>query len=285
MGAGPLAWFTIAVGMAPLERAGFVTIEAGTIPVIVSAPHGGSLRIPGVPDRVGGGAVKQFVTVRDTNTREFAQAFAAQLEREFGGKPFVVVAHFDRKQIDANRPAADATEDPRARPYYDAYHAALKSHTEAVRKNWGRGLLLDLHGHAADAKTTFRGTGKKQSVQSLLDRYGEKALSGPNSLLGALSAKGHTVFPPLSEPETPENPRFNGGHIVRTYGSGAGTGIDAIQLELGGDARARRAIPAFARDLAQATRAFAKEYLPAEPLPLHAQPRQRPVPAPGEPKP
>ncbi len=260
------ALLALALAAADPPLVSFVAVQAGTIPVIISAPHGGRRLIPNVPDRRGAG-VKQFVTVRDTYTQELAVEVSAALNREFGGQPFAAVAHFDRRQVDANRPPEAAYEDPAAAPHYDAYHAALKSHCAAVQKTWGRGLLLDLHGHAADRAVTFRGTRNGTTVKSLTARFGRQALVGSDSVLGALAAGGWAVHPPVGaadDPNIKEDPRYGGGHIVHTYGSDAGTGVDAIQLELGGDLRSPRRLKRTAADLAAAVKRFADVYLPGK---------------------
>jgi N-formylglutamate amidohydrolase len=246
----------------PLDPADFLTTKAGTLPVVVSAPHGGSKPLPGVADRKGAG-VSQFVTVRDTNTDRLAEAFAAAIERELGGRPFLVVAHFTREHVDANRPPDGAYESDTAKPVYDAYHAALRSHCEAVRTKWGRGLVLDLHAQGAKADTVFRGTARLSSLKLLRDRFGMAAITGPDSLLGAFAARGRTVFPgPGAPPETAEHPRYTGGYITRTYGAAGSTGLDAMQLEFGADYTRTAAVETTAADLAAALTAFAGKYLP-----------------------
>ena len=248
---------------APPDPAAFVAVTPGAVPVIVSAPHGGATAIPGVPARKGDG-VKQFVTVRDTGTEELAADVVAAIERELGGKPFAVVARFPRTQADANRPPEAAYEDPAAKPVYDLYHATLAAHCRAVQKKWGRGLLIDLHGQAADKKVVFRGTRNGQTVKSLVERFGRQAVVGSDSVLGGLAARGYGVFPALGDRDAKEHPSYNGGHIVATYGSGNGTGIDAIQLELGGDHRAAAKRKDVAADLAAAVGRFARAYLPGD---------------------
>jgi N-formylglutamate amidohydrolase len=244
----------------------YVTMKPGTLPIILSAPHGGDLRLPDIPDRKGEG-VKQFVTARDTGTTQLAEKLAAAIEKAMGGKPYLVVARFERKQLDPNRPAEGSFEAATAKPYYDAYHGALKGYCEAVRKTWGRGLLLDLHGQGAKADVIFRGTQNLKTVSALKDRFGMAAVTGPDSVFGVLAKKGYGVFPPLDEPGVKEDPRYNGGYIVRTYGSDAGTGVDAIQLEFGGAHRSAKALDRTAADVADGVAAFARAYLPAEKLP------------------
>ena len=51
---------------------------------------------------------------------------------------------------------------------------SLADAREAVRKQWGAGLLLDIHGQGSEIDTIFRGTAGGQSVKHLLDRHGEE---------------------------------------------------------------------------------------------------------------
>ena len=55
----------------PSERQKLLTVCAGMLPIILSAPHGGRQSIPGVPARRGAGVI-QFATGRDNNTDELA---------------------------------------------------------------------------------------------------------------------------------------------------------------------------------------------------------------------
>ena len=240
------------------DLAALITVRKGDIPIIVTAPHGGREKVPGVAERTGDGAAK-FVTVNDTNTDLLAEKLAAALKKELGGEPYLVVARFERKYLDVNRPAAEAYESDAAKPVYEAYHTAVKGAVTEVNKTWGRGLLLDLHGQAAKADAIFRGTRNLKTVQLLKDRFGVKAITGPNSVLGVLAKKGYAVIP-ANDSDDAEDKRFNGGYTVGTYGPT----LDAIQLELGGDCRVKKKLDATAADLAEAVRVFAKEYLPAE---------------------
>lgn len=239
----------------------FVHVQKGTLPVVISAPHGGRKKVPDVAERKGDG-IKQFVTVRDDNTAELAEALAAEVEKLLGGKPWVVVAKFERKFIDANRPREAAYESDVAKPYYDAYHGPLEAACKSVKQKHGRGLLLDIHGQAPFPDTICRGTQNGKTVTLLKDRFGWAAVAGKNSVLGKLEARGYKVLPKGdAPPDAKEDARFNGGYTVGTYGSHTGYGIDAIQLELGGDLRKKAAVPKTAKDIAAAVAAFHDEYL------------------------
>ena len=236
-----------------------VTIESGMLPIILSAPHGGRDAIPGVAVRRGVG-VAQFATGRDHNTGELAGRIAAKLQERLGAKPFLVIANFDRKYVDANRPRQGAYEAEEARPYYEAYHRALGEHCDHVRKLWGQGLLLDIHGQSAEPQAIFRGTDNSKSVTDLERRFGKTALSGAQSILGLLERSGYKVIPSNGDGEREQ--RYSGGYTTRTYGSHRGTGIDAIQLEFGTHFRSRANLERTANDVAGAIVIFASEYLP-----------------------
>ena len=177
-----------------------------------------------------------------------------------GKKPYYVVAKFSRKYIDANRPKEVAYESADAKPVYDYYHSTLARFCKEVRKNHSRGLFLDLHGQGTARDTIFRGTKDGKTVALLVQRYGEKAHNGPDSLFGLLAARCCKVIP---DPKLggKERAGFTGGYIVQTYGSHQGDGIDADQLEFGGEYSDEAKIKDTAAKLADAIDAYAKLYL------------------------
>jgi len=235
-----------------------LTVWAGMLPIILSAPHGGRESIPGVPVRRGIG-VQQFTTERDSNTAELAEAIGRALGDRLDAKPFLIVARFERKYVDANRPHAAAYESAASKPYYEAYHRALEDASERVRQRWMGGLLLDIHGQGAEADTIFRGTDNGRSVSALQQKFGNEALTGPKSIIGQLALKGYKVIP-NGAGEAREQ-RYTGGYTTRTYGSHRGTQIDAIQLEIGSNLRARANFDRMAIDLADSIAVFARQYL------------------------
>lgn len=236
----------------------WLTLWAGTLPIIFSAPHGGRQPVAGVDVRRGVG-IAQFATGRDHNTDELAEKIAAKLEVRLGAKPFLLVANFARKYLDVNRPPERAYESTEAKFYYDAYHNALREAHDRVRRQWGSGLLLDIHGQSAQDDTIYRGTNNGKSVMSLIRRFGAKAMIGPESIFGGLEERGYKVLP---AGESHQEDRYAGGYIVQTYGSHQEGGIDAIQLEFGAKLRARANLERTATDLADAIAVFAQAYLP-----------------------
>jgi len=238
-----------------------VEVQTGTLPIIIVAAHGGTEKVPGVPERMGVG-VKQFATVRDTNTDKLAKAFAADVEKQLGKKPWVVIAKYDRKFVDANRAADQAYEVKEAKAYYDAYHAPLVAALKAVKEKHNNGILLDIHGQGKYPDALLRGTQNGKSVVLLRQRHGFAAVNGKNSILGRFERTGNKVLPRADAGEkAKEETGYTGGFTVGNYGSHTGYAIDTIQLEIGGNFRKEENLAKTALDLANATVAFHDAYL------------------------
>ncbi|MCE9567730.1 MAG: hypothetical protein K8U57_37495 [Planctomycetes bacterium] len=241
----------------------FVVVQKGTLPIIVSAPHGGRKKVPDVPERLGTG-IANFATVLDANTDLIAEKFAVELEKLLNGKPWLVIAKFERKYLDVNRPRELAYESDKAKPYYDAYHEPLEAACKAVKTKFGRGLLLDIHGQGEFKDSICRGTQNGKTVTLLKERDGWASLTGKRSVLGHLQRSGYKVLPSCDADEkAKEEVKFTGGHIVGMYGSHTGYAIDAIQLEFGTFLRDKEKdkYATTAKDLADAVAAFYDEYL------------------------
>lgn len=253
-----LAWTALAPWLASAAPIDLVALQEGHLPVVLSAPHGGPADVPGAPPRKGD-ALKEgasgFRTARDVNTDVLAVEISRALEAKTGKRPYFVIAKFHRKFADANRPPHIAYEHAKAGEVYDAYHAALERYCEAVRKQFGWGLVLDIHGQSSAPDTVFRGTQNGKTVRALVARFGEKMHSGPQSFCGLLAAQGLKVVPTDASAETSG---FTGGYIVQVCGDRPGIG--AIQLEFGSDLRKKAAIPVTARKVADAVVEFLKLY-------------------------
>lgn len=233
-------------------------LQSGEVPIVLSAPHGGHLPIPGVEPRQDR-QVPGFVTTGDLYTAQLAERVAQGMQRR-GARPYLVVAGFHRRYLDANRPLQAASESPAAAALYQQYHGALAGHCAEVKRRWGAGLVVDFHGQKADPEAIFRGTKNGATVASLLHRHGSAGVVGPQSLLGVLAALGYRIVP--TELAVPENQSFEGGYIVQTYGGGP---VDAIQLELGRHLRDPQRQDRTADDIASALVTFLQAYLAPSP--------------------
>lgn len=239
----------------------FLSVRKGTMPVIISAPHGGTADLPGVPPRRGVGmptGSNGFYTGRDPGTEELAAMLAVEVFLKTGKRPYLVAAKFHRRYIDANRPAEIGYESPKAKPTYDAYHDTLTAFCKEVQKKHGRGLLVDVHNQASFPDQVLRGTHDGKTVGLLRQRFGEKAHTGPESFFGMLGKAGFKTYP--AKLDGKEHAEFNGGYIVKTYGSGD-FGMDAMQLEFGWMLTTPTSAPDTAAKVADVIDQFHKLYL------------------------
>lgn len=248
-----------------------VLIQQGTIPILITVPHGGRAPIPGIEQRDASNKIgrrvsgnwSSFVKGGDTNTDIVAQHMVSEIRAITGAAPYVVMARFQRSYVDANRPPDIALDSPQARPHYDRYHAAIRRFVDEIRSRYPAGLLIDVHGQHLNSEVVMRGTQNGKSVARLIQRAGFDAVTGPNGIFGQLEANGFTVFPHNSEPPrgTAENAGLNGGYTVAIYGSVMRDGIDAIQMEFGSKYRQNAVLEKTGRDAGRAVAGFHAAYL------------------------
>ena len=255
--------------MLPQARAQFrpddyITVRQGQLPILVTAPHGGQKFLPGVGMRQQGVAAKLLLTP-DEHTDAIAEKVASDLQSRLGRAPYLILAHFHRRQVDANRDEREAFDQPggsEVKAVYDAYHKAVAAACTEIEKVWGRGVLIDVHGQSAEPDGIFRGTGNGQTVTQLLREHGAAAIVGANGIPGALTRKGYRIIPDTAVDR--DDPRFPGRYTVRTYGSHTGRHIDAIELEIGNRLRAPGKLDTTASDIGEAISVFARSYLPLD---------------------
>jgi N-formylglutamate amidohydrolase len=240
----------------------------GTLPVLLACGHDGTEQPEGVcaRKREQFPAHCNFQPSRDLNVADLTRAVAEQLQGQTGEAPYVVIAGFHRRYIDANRSEECAREPGPAEAYYREYHTALRGFMDEIRaENDGIGLLLDLHGatRQADAPADiYVGTEDGLTLTALRQGTSDDALYRRRGLVGLLQAAGYAMLP--SGFGEREHRAFTGGYTVETYGSHHADGIDAIQLEI--VAELRRSVSCRARlatDLANALAGLLPRWLPS----------------------
>jgi N-formylglutamate amidohydrolase len=249
--------------------ADLVLVQQGTMPIILTAPHAGREAILGVPPREDKSKDEAFrkwggfgAGRGDPNTDLLAQGIAAEIKALTGKDVYLVMAKFERRFIDANRPPELALDSANARPYYDYYHNSIRRFVDEIRKKYPAGLLIDVHGQPTKPTVIWRGTMNGRAIKSLLQRAGVQAMTGTKGLFGQLEANGLKVFPDNHLPigGTSEN-LHDGGYTVFTYGAHTAKGIDAVSFEVGSDYRQNAVLEKTAKDTARAIAAFYEAYL------------------------
>jgi hypothetical protein len=223
----------------------YVEYVPGDIPLILTAPHGGSLAPEEIPDRTSG------ETSTDSQSQPLALAICDALVRRTGHRPHLVLCHLRRTKLDANRELAVAAQgSPAASQAWSEFHGYIETARRAVESASGRGLLIDLHGHAhpagrielgyliqpSDLNRDDRELNQPEwaalsSLQNSLLISGHSLsnlLRGPESLGASLEARGYSSLPGPQRPRPGQEAYFRGGYVTQRHGKG---GLDAIQIE------------------------------------------------------
>jgi len=234
----------------------YVTYHAGNLPLIISVPHGGLLDPSVIPDRSCNGCV----TGNDTNTKALGETLKDRLNVITGCEVHVVVNELRRSKLDANRAIVEAADgNDAAELAWAEYHAFMDSAKAEIKRNWGRGLVIDLHGHGHEIQRLELGYRVSASdlrksdselnmrdlddlpILTLINEIGfdlAEILRGDQSLGSLFGQRGYDAVPSASVPSPNDGePYFRGGYITDRYGSKDGSSIDAIQIECHQDVR------------------------------------------------
>jgi hypothetical protein len=226
----------------------YIELIAGTLPLVITAPHGGQLRPTSIPDRTNPNAT----TVRDSNTEELARDIYHRFMTRLGAAPTVVITRLHREKIDNNREIVEATEgNPVAQRAWYEWHALIAAARAQVVTTRGRGFYIDLHGHGhaiprlelgylltatqlAGSDAALNALASSSSIRTLATT-GTHTLSqllrGPASLGALFTTAGFPSVPSTAQPDPGADPYFNGGYNTGLYGSRGGGTIDGVQIE------------------------------------------------------
>jgi N-formylglutamate amidohydrolase len=232
------------------ETASFVEVKVGTLPLIFTVPHGGTLKPSGLMNRRYGSLTS------DAQTRELAAEIDLAVNARFGAPAHFVISHLHRSKLDPNRDLTEAAqEDAVAQATWRSFHAACSAATQRAAAQHGFGLLLDLHGHRHDEPNVELGmllTSEdlrrtdaelsqdpsllvKTSIQDWVKRTGKPLadiVRGPASLGSLLEARGQRSLPSTVRPQPSAGAAYySGAYIVATHGSKNGGKVSAIQIE------------------------------------------------------
>lgn len=227
-----------------------VESKSGTLPIILTVPHGGDLKPASILSR------RYGVTAKDSNTVELSLMLAEELEQLCGGRPSIVICRLHRSKVDCNRELAEAAQgDVLATTAWKAFHQAAEDHENEVTRKHGRGLVLDIHGHrheearvelgyllpktllneVTDAdlnrNDSYLRTSSIRHLASLSPHGFATLIRGPQSLGGMLQKKGFSSVPSPAIPSPGTASYFSGAYGITAHGSRDGGSISAIQVE------------------------------------------------------
>ena len=230
--------------------AGYIEYIAGDLPIIITAPHGGTLEPEEIPNRTGTG----ITTVRDSNTEELARTIGSVFASTTGGRPHIIIVRLRRTKLDANRDLAEAALGNRvAGRSWVEFHSFVETAKQAVIARHGTGVYIDLHGHGhviqrlelgyllssatlglSDAGLDAVGAENQSSIRTLSEVSPATfagILRGASSLGALFEAAGFPAVPSASTPGPGGAEYFNGGYNTDRHGSRYGGPISGVQIE------------------------------------------------------
>lgn len=227
-----------------------IEVRQGTLPVVLTVPHGGGMRPESMLAR------RYGITGSDSNTIPLALLISEELTLRYGAKPHLIISHLHRSRLDPNREIKEAAQgDATAEAAWHRFHDSAQAASDTVAKKHGLGLLLDIHGHRhVDQRVELgylvRADQLRASDPELeadlslianssirdLDRRSPATfaalLRGSHSLGSLLEARGFRSVP------SPDKPHpgimagyFSGAYTVAAHGSRDGGSVSAIQIE------------------------------------------------------
>jgi len=231
------------------EMPAHIEVLPGTLPVILTVPHGGSLKPEGILAR------RYGVVAKDTNTAELSLMIIEEMKALHGGTPHAVICHLHRSKVDCNRELKEAAQgEPQAIAAWERFHNAAEAMEQQVTKSHGAGLVLDIHGHrheearvelgyllkgaqlnVSDAALEANSSLLAQTSIRELDRRSSQSfaelLRGPQSLGALLERRGFKCIPSPTKPGPGDSAYYSGSYDVLAHGSKDSGSISAIQME------------------------------------------------------
>ncbi len=247
-GPPPVAPIAYVAGQSYFGRNGYVEYIAGNTPVILTAPHGGTLSPSSIPDRTAGACGGLATTVTDANTQELVRTMQARYAARFGKVPHVIISHLARRKLDPNRLQPEAgCGNAEAATALGEWHSYIDAAKSAVLKAHGKGWYMDIHGHghavqrlelgylvsgtqldgsdaALDASNAIE-NGASILTLSLASPLSFSALLRGAGSLGTLyAAQGFPSVPSSSDPGPNGAEYFSGGDNTRRHSCGSEAG-------------------------------------------------------------
>ena len=235
---------------------GHIEYVAGNLPLIFTAPHGGTSEPADIPLRTDASCGVDVTTVRDANTDALVRDIQQAFFQRTGAYPHIVINHLHRNRLDANRPLEEAAcGDPRAEEAWRDYHEFVEAAEARILADHGKGWYTDVHGHGHDIQrlelgyelsgTTLRrsdaeldGGATFENASSIRTFSQESPLSfsallrGPTALGTLFAEAGYPAVPSQQDP-APDvgEDYFSGGYNTDRYACSRGGQICGVQIE------------------------------------------------------
>lgn len=237
----------------------YIEYIAGDAPVIISVPHGGTLKPSEILDRSCNGCVY----VNDSYTEDLGKEIMEAFYAATGSYPHVIINKLHRTKLDANRALEEAADgNAIAGQAWHEFHEFIDKARAEVVMTAGKGLYIDIHGHGHDIQrlelgyllsksdlqnnddllntaSYINGSSIQHLVQTNITSLTHAELLHGAFSFGTLTENADFAsVPATTDPYPLDNEEyFRGGYNTRQYSSYQGGTIDGIQIECNRDVR------------------------------------------------
>ncbi|HAN79525.1 MAG TPA: hypothetical protein DCQ31_18045 [Bacteroidales bacterium] len=234
----------------------YIEYQQGTLPIILSVPHGGSLEPSSIPLRT----CNNPTTVTDAFTIETALEIKKILFETTGCYPHIIICHLKRTKLDCNRTIENgACSNAEAETAWNEFHNYITMARIEANKQYNLNtFFIDLHGHGNPIQRIELGyllyddelelsdltlntekyinlSSVKNLAQNNKNNYTHsELLRGAKSLGSLLNKYNYPAVPSQTIPSPGLNTDyFSGGYITANQtGYKAGIQISGVQMEL-----------------------------------------------------
>ena len=232
----------------------------GTLPIVISVPHGGVLTPLSIPDRT----CNNPTLVTDGYTISLAKQIDSSLFNLTGQHPHVIYCNLKRTKIDCNREIIEgACGNTEAITAWNEFHHFIDTAEAVVQTQYpAQGFYIDLHGHGHTIQQLELGylysstslsytdsvlniayykdlSSIKNLVASNVNAYTNAQMLRGEFAFGTLIANaGFPAVPSLQTPSPGTNPYFDGGYNTVNYTChAAGNSANGMQIECNSNVR------------------------------------------------
>ena len=232
----------------------YTQYHVGTLPVVISVPHGGLVAPASIPNRT----CNNPTTVTDGRTIELARQIDTALFNLTGCRPHLIICNLRRTKIDCNRNIEDgACGNSEAETAWTEFHDFIDTAQFLAQNQYeGKALYIDLHGHGKMpyrlelgyglSGTAYNNTDSVLNTQAYIASSSignlvntnvsgsthAQLLRGDYALGTLLADAGFPSVPSRQSPNTGGFPYFNGGYNTFNYTCLApGNTVNGLQIE------------------------------------------------------
>lgn len=232
----------------------YIQYHIGSLPIVISAPHGGLVTPASIPDRT----CNNPTTVWDNNTIQMTRMIDTALFNLTGCRPHVVICNLRRTKIDCNRNLADgACGNSEAEVAWKEFSYFIDTAQWISKSQYnGKAFYVDMHAHGKTNQRLELGYGltsttlkKSDSVLNLSSSLTNSSLNslastnvsgsthaqllrGTNSLGTMLVNAGFPSVPSQQFPDPDTFAYFNGGYNTFNHTCIAtGNTVNGLQIE------------------------------------------------------